>query len=523
MTATAGTVLGGRYRLDRLIANGGMGEVWRGHDEILGRAVAVKVMLPQLSRSPGFVERFRAEARHTAALSHPGIATVYDYGESDPDPAEGSGATSAYLVMELVEGESLADLLESTGRLPADRTLDLVAQVSAALQAAHAAGVVHRDVKPANLLVRPDGTVVVTDFGIARTAGAASGLTMTGEVMGTAGYLAPEQAAGKPATAATDVYSLGVVAYQCLAGRRPFDGDTPVNIALAHLRDTPPPLPADVPAAAGAVVERAMAKDPAERFLSAAALAAAARAAATGQAPAPAAPVATELAPTGLLPRPVSAPAPQGTVNQGAVGQATVNQGRVSPGAVGHAAVRPPVTTSALGTPVPGGRTRFRTPPPLVTGAAAGVVFALLLGLGITAVLTGSGSRSAATAGPRSTPAAVTSPSASASRAAATTVAQRSASPYLTLRAADYVGKPATTARAKLTALGLRVAEERRSGWRYPSGAVASLSPTRVERGGTVKLIVSAGYQQSTGDNKPAKGKYKKRGWDHGEDQGDDE
>ncbi|MCW2608843.1 MAG: serine/threonine protein kinase, partial [Cryptosporangiaceae bacterium] len=315
MTATIGTVLGGRYRLDRLIATGGMGEVWRGHDEILGRAVAVKVMLPQLSRQPGFVERFRAEARHTAALSHPGIATVYDYGESEP--AEGSGATSAYLVMELIEGQSLADLLESAGRLPADRTLDLVAQVSAALQAAHAAGVVHRDVKPANLLVRPDGTVVVTDFGIARSAGAASGLTMTGEVMGTAGYLAPEQAEGKPATAATDVYSLGVVAYQCLAGHRPFDGDTPVNIALAHLRDVPPPLPADVPAGARALVERTMAKSPADRYPSAAALAEAARAVATGQASATPT-VLGALAPTGLLPRPTNGPVPRAGVGQAA-------------------------------------------------------------------------------------------------------------------------------------------------------------------------------------------------------------
>jgi serine/threonine protein kinase len=473
MTAPTGTVLGGRYRLDELIATGGMGEVWRGHDELLGRTVAVKVMLPQLSRSPGFVERFRGEARHTAALSHPGIATVYDYGESEP--AAGSGATSAYLVMELVEGRSLAELLESTGRLPADRTLDLVAQVSAALQAAHALGVVHRDVKPANLLVRPDGTVVVTDFGIARSVGAAAGLTMTGEVMGTAAYLAPEQAEGRPATAATDVYSLGVVAYQCLAGRRPFDGDTPVAIALAHLRESPPPLPADIPAAARAVVERAMAKDPADRYPSAAALAEAARAAAATQAPVPVpmpmpmpeATLRTELPPTGLLPRPL----------------------------------------------VPAVLRR----PPLAVGVAAGVVIALLLGLGITSLLT-AGSRPDRQTAARTSPAAVTSPS--ASRAAATTVAR--GSPYLTLRAADYVGRPAATARAKLTALGLRVTEERQSGWRYAAGTVAAVSPTRVRRGDTVKLVVSEGSTgYPAGDTKPGKGH--KRDKHHGDDQGDDE
>ncbi|HEV7755646.1 MAG TPA: protein kinase [Mycobacteriales bacterium] len=497
MTATTGTVLGGRYRLDRLIATGGMGEVWRGHDEILGRAVAVKVMLPQLSRQPGFVERFRAEARHTAALSHPGIATVYDYGESEP--AEGSGATSAYLVMELIEGQSLADLLESAGRLPADRTLDLVAQVSAALQAAHAAGVVHRDVKPANLLVRPDGTVVVTDFGIARSAGAASGLTMTGEVMGTAGYLAPEQAEGKPATAATDVYSLGVVAYQCLAGHRPFDGDTPVNIALAHLRDAPPPLPADVPAGARALVERTMAKSPADRYPSAAALAEAARAAATGQAPATPT-VLGALAPTGLLPRPTNGPVPRAGVGRAAAGQA----------AVGTATVAAPV-------PAP----RRRTPSPLVAGAAAGVVFALLLGLGITSLLT-SGSRTDDVARPVTSPAAVTTSSPSPSRASGTVVAQTPVSPYLTLRAADYVGHPATTARAKLTALGLRVSEERQPGWRYRSGIVAAVSPTRVKRGGTVKLVVATGNSTGSG-NSAGWQKRDKRNRDYGDDQGDDE
>jgi serine/threonine protein kinase len=495
-----GTVLGGRYRLDRLIATGGMGEVWRGHDELLGRTVAVKVMLPQLSRSPGFVERFRGEARHTAGLSHPGIATVYDYGESEP--AEGSGATSAYLVMELVEGQSLADLLESAGRLPADRTLDLVAQVAAALAAAHARGVVHRDVKPANLLVRPDGTVVVTDFGIARSASAAAGLTMTGEVMGTAAYLAPEQAEGKPATGAADVYSLGVVAYQCLAGRRPFDGDTPLTIALAHLRQTPPPLPADVPAAARAVVERAMAKDPADRHPSATALAEAARAAATRQVPVRPSPTRTELPPT-----------------------AQVSRASV----VGYASVPPRVATAPLDTPARGTtRVRALVPallrtPPLAAGVVAGVVFALLLGLGITSVLT-AGSRATDTAGAKTSPAStLTSPSPTRSPVAETVVARRTTSPYLTLRAADYVGRPVAAARTKLAALGLRVTEEQQSGWRYGAGTVAAVSPTRVQRGGTVKVVVSKGSSTSNPTGNDQRGRWHKKDKHDGDDQGDDE
>ncbi len=256
MRLAADLRLGDRYVLEERIAVGGMGEVWRGRDEVLGRLVAVKVLREDLGQDTQLRQRFRDEARHTAALSHPGIAGVFDYGESrDATP---------YLVMELVDGEPLSALLAREGTLSAQRTLDVVGQAALALQAAHEAGVVHRDVKPGNLLVRPDGVVKVTDFGIARAVDAAP-LTRTGLVMGTAQYLSPEQAAGRPGTAASDVYALGVVAYECLAGRPLFVGDGPVAVALAHVNAEPPALPASVPIPVRDLVMRTLEKDPARR------------------------------------------------------------------------------------------------------------------------------------------------------------------------------------------------------------------------------------------------------------------
>jgi eukaryotic-like serine/threonine-protein kinase len=267
-----GMTLAGRYKLTDHVAAGGMGEVWRGQDEVLGRTVAVKIMLPSLVAEPGFVERFRDEARTMATISHSGVVNVYDYGSDQ-------GVT--YLVMEFVEGDALSKTLARVGRLTPARTMSLIAQAADALQAAHDKGIVHRDVKPANLLVRPNGTLVLTDFGIARSA-AASQLTAAGAVLGTASYISPEQASGAVATPASDVYALGVVAYQCLAGRRPFEGGSPIEIALQHIDGTPPPLPPDIPAPVRAVVDRCLSKQPAQRWPSAASLAAAARLAATG-------------------------------------------------------------------------------------------------------------------------------------------------------------------------------------------------------------------------------------------------
>jgi len=266
-----GVTLGGRYRLDERIAGGGMGDVWRGTDEVLGRTVAVKILLPALLDEPGFAERFRGEARTMATINHPGVVDVYDYG---------SDQHLAFLVMEYVEGDALSRTLSRVGRLTPARTMALVAQAADALQAAHANGIVHRDVKPGNLLVRPNGTLVLTDFGIARSA-LVGQLTVAGSVLGTASYISPEQASGEVATAASDVYALGVVAYQCLSGHRPFDGATPIEIAMKHVRETPRPLPADIPPPVRAIVDRALAKNPGDRWPSASTMAAVARQAAS--------------------------------------------------------------------------------------------------------------------------------------------------------------------------------------------------------------------------------------------------
>lgn len=254
------TELGGRYRLRGRIATGGMGEVWRAEDTLLHRKVAVKVLKSELTSDPTFVERFRAEARNTAALSHPGIAAVHDYGEV----MQGEERT-AYLVMELVEGEPLSAILAREGRLPTARVLRIVGQAAAALEAAHKTGMVHRDVKPGNVLVAVGDSVKITDFGIARVAESVP-LTQAGMVVGTAQYFAPEQAEGKATTPASDVYSLAVVAYECLAGRLPFEADSSVAVAVMQIRNAAPPLPEDVPPPVRAVIARGMAKDPKLRF-----------------------------------------------------------------------------------------------------------------------------------------------------------------------------------------------------------------------------------------------------------------
>ena len=253
--ALAGTVLDGRYELTEVIGSGGYCEVWRATDVVLSRLVAIKLLYPGYARKAGVLARFEAEARQAGALSHQNIARVYDYGE----PADGQ---PPYLVMELIDGSSLEDLL-ARGPLGARQSMDVIAQAAAGLQAAHEAGLIHRDVKPANLLLGSGGIVKVTDFGIARAAGSAP-ITPSGEMMGTPGYHAPEQVAGEPVTPASDLYSLGVVAYECLTGVPPFAG-TPVEVAVAH-RDLPlPPLPPSVPAGVSAFVADLTAKDPARR------------------------------------------------------------------------------------------------------------------------------------------------------------------------------------------------------------------------------------------------------------------
>jgi serine/threonine-protein kinase len=253
-------LLAGRYRLTGLIAAGGMGEVWRGEDQLLNRAVAVKLLPTGRAGDEAFLARFRAEARYAASLSHPGIARVYDYGES-------SEFGGAYLIMELVEGEPLSAILARAGRLSPDATLDIVSQAARALDAAHQAGIVHRDIKPGNLLVAAGGTTKITDFGIATAvrAAQASHLTETGMVMGTAMYVSPEQATGAPVDSASDIYSLGVVAYECLAGRPPFTAREPLAIAFAHKHEPVPALPPDVPPPVSDLVYHMLAKTPEER------------------------------------------------------------------------------------------------------------------------------------------------------------------------------------------------------------------------------------------------------------------
>jgi len=260
-----GTVVGGRYRLDRELARGGMASVWEADDLTLTRRVAVKILDPALTTDEALRSRFRHEAVAAARLSHPGIVSTFDTGDDHG---------LAYIVMELVDGRTLRSLLDERGPLPVPQAVDITMQIADALGHAHHDGLVHRDIKPGNVLVEPNGRVKVTDFGIAKSSGSID-LTRDGAVMGTARYLAPEQLEGKAADARSDVYSLGVVLYEMLGGRTPFDGETEIATAMARLSQDPAPLRSvrgDVPSGLEHAVERALARDPAARFGSARAL-----------------------------------------------------------------------------------------------------------------------------------------------------------------------------------------------------------------------------------------------------------
>ena len=259
MGAPGSAVLGGRYALEEKVGAGGFSEVWRGTDVVLARQVAIKLLHLGYAQHAEALARFRAEAQHAGALSHENIARVYDYGEPDPPQPP-------FLVMEFIDGPSLAGALAS-GPLSPGRTMDIVAQAASGLHAAHQAGLVHRDIKPANLLLAPGGIVKITDFGIAHAVGSAP-MTGAGQLVGTPGYLAPERAMGGQATAASDLYSLGIVAYECLAGTPPFTG-LALAVALAHHERPLPPLPGQVPAEVAALVLELTAKDAAARPVSA--------------------------------------------------------------------------------------------------------------------------------------------------------------------------------------------------------------------------------------------------------------
>ncbi|MGH8968925.1 MAG: serine/threonine protein kinase [Actinomycetes bacterium] len=452
MTPATGVLLGERYLLTDRIAGGGMGEVWRASDQVLGREVAVKVLRREYADDPTFLERFRGEARHTAGLSHPGIATVYDYGEDD----------SPYLVMEHVPGEPLSAVISRHGAMAPERVLDMVGQSALALQAAHDAGVIHRDVKPGNLMVRPDGTVKVTDFGIARAADSAP-LTRSGAIMGTAYYMAPEQVGGGTVTPASDIYSLGVVAYECLAGRRPFDADTPVGVALAQVREAPPDLPTSVPPPVRDLVMRMLAKDPAARPASAGelgretqALAAGAGAAVAGTA------------------RTASTAGPAATM--------TLPAGDTDPGP----GLPPPPT----------GRGRLGSVGYVVLAA----LLALLLVLSVRACSSGATNDAPPTSG-RSTP---------ESPAEARTV---------DLDDRAYLGRPADDVEAELEDAGLRV-ERTRGGTEGRVGTVDDVSPTgTVEEGSLVTLsVVPARPDEEAEERKDERGKGNGRDKGKGDD-----
>ena len=256
-------VLGGRYRVERELGRGGMAKVFQGTDTVLGRQVAVKILAPQFADDESFVQRFRREAQAAARLSNPNVVSVFDTG------ADGG---VHFIVMEYVEGRTLADYLAGGGRIMPDRAIEVAEAVCGALSAAHAQGVIHRDIKPGNIMLTPAGQVKVADFGIARMTMTAETVAQTAAVLGTASYLSPEQAQGQPVDGRSDIYSLGCVLYEMVTGRPPFLGDSPVTVASKQVLEqpvTPSKLNGDVTPDLDAVILRALAKNPANRYQSA--------------------------------------------------------------------------------------------------------------------------------------------------------------------------------------------------------------------------------------------------------------
>ncbi|HYO43929.1 MAG TPA: Stk1 family PASTA domain-containing Ser/Thr kinase [Candidatus Limnocylindrales bacterium] len=354
-----GSVLGGRYRLVELLGQGGMATIYRARDAQLDRDVAVKLLRPEFGQDPDFLARFRDEARAAASLSHPNIVAVFDFGEQDAVP---------YIVMELIDGQDMAAIIRENGPLPPRQAARVSAEVAKALHAAHVRGIVHRDVKPSNILVGRDGRVKVADFGIARALNE-SQLTLPGITMGSVHYFSPEQARGESAVQASDIYSLGIVLYEALTGQRPFSGDGAAAVALARLTSTPPrpsALRAGVPAALDQIVQRAMALEPANRYASAASMASALE---------------------GWLAEPVAGTA-AGAAVVGVAAGATVASAAARPNVPyppeAYARSGPPSPVSTRGTPPP--------PPPLdgegeEGGNSPWAWIAGLLGLGILVIV----------------------------------------------------------------------------------------------------------------------------------------
>jgi tRNA A-37 threonylcarbamoyl transferase component Bud32 len=431
-----------RYTRRHRIATGGMGEVWLAHDEVLHRDVAVKYLKREYADDEGARTRFLQEARNAAGLVHPGIATVFDFGESDLEADD-----LPFLVMEYVDGRPLSELLAGGPFVP-ERARELVEQAATALAEAHAAGLVHRDVKPGNLLVTADGTVKITDFGIARAADGLS-LTETGQIVGTPSYLSPEQAEGQSATPASDVYALGVVLFECLTGRRPFTAESPVAIALAHVREPVPELPAEVPAGLAAVTTRALAKHPGDRYPDAGAFAEALHA---------------------LGPEPTMV-------------------------------LSAPAVAAAAPTPEPASPARrigaiLRAPRERLLWVLAAALAVFIAGAILVAALTG-GDATKDTPAPGSSP---TTPRVTPSKP-----------PTVTVDAAAYVGKPVADVRAALTALGLAsevVTVDNPGG--FKAGTVKALRPTgSVSTDETITLDVWRAAPKAEPKHGKGKGKGK--------------
>jgi tRNA A-37 threonylcarbamoyl transferase component Bud32 len=441
MSLSAGSTLGFRYALEQRIGAGGYSEVWRAHDAVLDRQVAIKLLHTEHARHPQTLARFRTEAQLAGRLTHPNVARVYDFCDSGP-------ADPPYLVMELIDGPSLAQVLAG-GPLDPARSMHVIAQAAAGLHAAHSAGLVHRDIKPANIMLTRDGTVKITDFGISHTLSAAP-VTGTGLLVGTPAYLAPERAAGERATPASDLYALGVLGYECISGAPPFAG-APLEVALAH-RDRPlPPLPAATPAAVAAFIAELTAKDPAAR-------------------PADASQVARRAAELRELLAPRAAGRDLGSLPATLIGEPLASPVR-GPAAPVRAAFEPPTMVApALSVPAGPAARRPRRRGGTIVGAIA-VAASLAAVLAVLAA----GSR----------------PGQSASSQAARAV---------DVRAAALIGEPVRLAAAQLRNEGFRVRVVRLPTYKQLPGLVLTVRPAGMRPSGSLITVVAATLPGTGGD-----------------------